>query len=86
LTLQSVATALGTTHTTILRYERGVMKPTVEVLRELARVYGCVPAELEFAPVERARGRRLHDAGELLREMDAEMADRWLELGRLLRR
>ncbi len=84
-TLQQVAAVLGTTHTTILRYERGDMKPTADMLRRLAEVYGCLPAELQYDPSERDRGRRMHEAIEILAALEPELAERWLEIGRLLK-
>jgi len=84
-TLQRVASALGTTHTTILRYERGEMKLPPEVVLELARLYGCKPIELQFDPQDREQGQRLHEAMDLVQQMDAETAQRWLDIGRLLK-
>ena len=80
-----VAAALGATHTTILRYERGEMKLTRETLAQLAELYGCTPAELQFDPSERKHGQRLHAAMELVQELDPESAEKWLEIGRLLK-
>ena len=84
-TLQQVAVALGTTHTTILRYERGDMKPPADMLRRLAELYDCLPAELQYDPAERDKGRRMHEALEILATLDPELAERWLEIGRLLK-
>lgn len=84
-TLVEVARVLGTTHTTVLRYERGAMKVPPEVIKELATLYGCTVPELQFDPKQRAQGQRLHTALELLQELDAETAERWLEIGRLLK-
>jgi len=84
-TLVEVATVLGTTHTTILRYERGQMKVPAEVINALAEIYSCVPAELQFAPEDRASGRRIHEAITLLNDLDPEIAKRWIEIGKLLK-
>jgi len=75
---------LGTTHTTILRYERGDMKLPRNVLEELARLYQCKPTELQFDPADRKRGQLLHEAMELVQGMDPDIAQRWLEIGKLL--
>ena len=83
-TLVEVAKALGTTHSTVLRYERGEMKVPNEVIDQLAKLYGCVPAELQHDPAKREVGRRIHDAIELLHSLDPQAAERWLEIGRLL--
>ena len=61
------------------------MKLPPDVVQELARLYGCKPIELQFAPQEREQGQRLHEAMELVQEMDTETAKRWLEIGRLLK-
>ena len=84
-TLKRVACALGTTHTTILRYERGEMKLPPEILRELAQLYACKPSELQFDPKERDKGQRLHEALELLQDLEPEAEQRWLDIGRLLK-
>jgi transcriptional regulator with XRE-family HTH domain len=65
-TLQSVASVIGVTHSTLLRYERGEIKVPPDVLRQLAQMYGCTPVELQFAPSDRQKGLRLHRAPELL--------------------
>jgi transcriptional regulator with XRE-family HTH domain len=85
-TLVEVAKVLGTTHTTILRYERGQMKIPAEVMNALAELYCCVPAELQFAPADRESGRRIHEAIILLNGLDPEVAARWLEIGKLLKK
>jgi transcriptional regulator with XRE-family HTH domain len=85
-TLVEVANVLGTTHTTILRYERGQMKVPVEVMNALADLYSCVPAELQFDPADREAGRRIHEALILINELDPEVAARWLEIGKLLKK
>jgi len=76
--LVEVANVLGTTHTTILRYERGQMKVPVEVMNALA--------ELQFDPADRESGRRIHEALMLFNELDPEIATRWLEIGKLLKK
>ena len=83
-TLQEVAERLGVTHSSILRYEKGAVKPSPEILTALAELYGCTPAELEVPPGQREQGRRVHDAILLAKSLPAEVVDRWLEIGRLL--
>ena len=61
------------------------MKIPTDVLQELAKLYGCKPIELQFDPKEREQGQRLHEAMELVQQMDADTAQRWLEIGRLLK-
>lgn len=84
LTLQEVAGRLGTTHTTVLRYEKGEVKVPADTLRLLAEIYGCTPAELEVDPKDRDRGKRVHDAIQLAKSLPPELNERWLEIGRLL--
>jgi transcriptional regulator with XRE-family HTH domain len=85
-TLVEVAKILGTTHTTILRYERSEMKIPAEMVNALADLYRCVPAELQFAPADRETGRRIHEAIILLNDLDPDVATRWLEIGKLLKK
>lgn len=61
------------------------MKLPQDILVELAKLYGCTPVELQFEPSERERGRRLHEAMELVQELSPEAAQRWIEIGRLLK-
>lgn len=83
-TLQEVARQLGTTHTTVLRYEKGHLKVPNDVIKQLAEIYGCTPAELEFDPKDRKVGKSIHDAINLAKSMPPEITERWLEIGRLL--
>jgi len=84
LTLHDVARRLGTTHTTVLRYEKGQLTVSAGVIRLLAEIYGCTPAELEVDPKERQRGKRVNDAIQLAKSLPPHLNDRWLEIGRLL--
>jgi len=61
------------------------MKLARETLLQLAQLYGCSPAELQFPPHERDQGQRLHEAMELAQQLDPEVAKKWLEIGRLLK-
>jgi transcriptional regulator with XRE-family HTH domain len=61
LTLQEVAGRLGTTHTTVLRYEKGEVKVPNGTIRLLAEIYGCTPAELEVDPKDSIRTRSSSD-------------------------
>ena len=83
-TLQEVAERLGTAHSSILRYERGEVKPSPEVIAALAELYGRTPAELEVPPNQRQKGKRVHDAILLAKSLPEEMVDRWLEIGQLM--
>jgi transcriptional regulator with XRE-family HTH domain len=84
LTLQEVSGRLGTTHSSILRYEKGEVKPSPAVLAALAELYGCTPAELEVPPAQRKKGKRVHDAILLAKSLPDDVVDRWIEIGRLM--
>jgi transcriptional regulator with XRE-family HTH domain len=84
LTLQQVAGALGISHTTLLRYEKGIVMPSDDTVRRLAEIYGCTPAELQLDPKDRRKGQRVHLAIELAQNLPPEFVDQWLEIGRLM--
>jgi len=84
LTLAPVAKVLGTSHFTILRYEQGRYIPSDEALVRLSALYGCKPCEMMFPPDQRHRGRRQHEAIDLLTAMSDADAERWLAFGRNL--
>lgn len=46
LTLERAAEQLGTTNQALSRYERGERSLTVDLLTQIAPVYGCKPADL----------------------------------------
>jgi transcriptional regulator with XRE-family HTH domain len=76
LTLHEVAQRLGTTHSTILRYEKGEFRLPVGAVQLLAEIYGCTPAELECDPKERKEGKRVHDAIELAKSLPPDLSKR----------
>lgn len=84
LTLHEVAQRLGTTHSTILRYEKGEFRLPVGAVHLFAGIYGCTPSELECEPGERKEGKRVHDAIELAKSLPPDLTDKWLEVGRVL--
>ena len=84
LTLAQVAKVLGASHSTILRYEQGRLIPSDEAMVRLSALYGCRPCELMFTPDQRDRGRRQHEAIDLLKTMSDADAERWLAFGRNL--
>jgi len=85
LTLVVVAEKLGTTHSTLLRWERGALSVPKKMVVRLAEIYGCSPAELEYDPTERARGQLVHMAIELAQSLPEEQARAWLEAGRMMK-
>jgi transcriptional regulator with XRE-family HTH domain len=84
LTLQQVAARLGISHTTLLRYEKGAVMPPDDAIRRLAQIYDCTPAELQVEPQQRRQGQRVHLAIELAQNLPPEIAERWIEIGRIL--
>jgi transcriptional regulator with XRE-family HTH domain len=84
LTLKQVATQLCISHTTLLRYETGAVMAPDEAIRRLAQIYDCTPAELQVEPRERRKGQRVHIAIDLAQNLPPELAERWIEIGRLL--
>jgi transcriptional regulator with XRE-family HTH domain len=84
MTLQQVAGSLDISHTTLLRYEKGLVVPSDDTVRRLAEIYGCTPAELELDPKDRRKGQRVHLAIELAKSLPPEFVDQWLEIGRLM--
>ena len=85
LTLVNVAEKLGTTHSTVLRWERGEISVPKKMIMRLAEIYGCTPAELEYDPTERARGQLVDIAIELAQTLPEEQARAWLEAGRAMK-
>lgn len=85
LTLVKVAETLGTTHSTLLRWEKGEISVPRKMVVRLAEIYGCTPAELEYNPVERARGQLVHAAIELAQSLPEDKAKAWLEAGRAMK-
>jgi transcriptional regulator with XRE-family HTH domain len=83
-TLEGISAILGVSHSTLLRYERGNMKPPAAVLSQLAKIYECTLTELQLPPDQRDRGLRIHAAMGLAASLDPEAAEKWLEIGRLL--
>ena len=83
-TLSAVGAYLGASHTTVLRYERGDMKVPADVIIRLAELYGCTPSELQFHPDNRDQGRNIHDAIQILQNLDPQIAEKWLEVGRIM--
>lgn len=55
-----------------------------DIVRRLAEIYGCAPAELEMDPKDRKKGQRIHLAIELVQRLPPELVDRWLEIGQLM--
>ena len=78
-----LANELGTTHTTIGRYEKGTLKVDDATFANIARVYGITEAELSAHPDDAVRAREMHRIMIAVRELDevalralADMAER----------
>lgn len=76
LSLYDVERLSGYHFTTIGKYERGERRPSLEVLRELARLYQVPLSELldeEEREKEEPARKRIQEAVELLTEEEAEL-------------
>ena len=82
--LEQVANILDISHTTLLRWESGVHRVPAEKIKELARIYDCTPAELEYPPAERGTGQMLDHVLKLIQEKDPKALEAWIALGEFL--
>ena len=73
LSLYDVERLSGFHFTTIGKYERGERRPSLEVLRELARVYQVPLSELLEEGKEEPPRQRIQEALELLSEEEVEL-------------
>ena len=81
MTLLCVARLAGTTHSTVLRWEKGKQSVPDEKFKKLAEIYGCTPAELAYHPTNRARGALLHAAMMLAKDLPLDRAVAWVGVG-----
>lgn len=58
-TLETVADALGTSHTTVIRWESGRHGVNDDTFAAIARHYGISPAELSAAPADAPKARQM---------------------------
>ena len=86
LTLLYVAETVGTTHSTVLRWEKGKQAVPPEKFDERAQVYGCTTTELSYDPNDRARGALEHAAIRLARDLPLDKVEAWVAVGRAMAR
>lgn len=86
LSQEHVANILGVKHTTIGRWERGVMRLSTEDLQRLAHVYGITVAELSQAPEAADLVSRLAQVQDVVEGMSPADFEHWIALGRALKK
>ena len=69
-TLEWVADALGTSHSTVQRWETGENGVQQETFEAIAHTYGITPAELSGPPQDASRARELHRIMTALQQID----------------
>jgi transcriptional regulator with XRE-family HTH domain len=86
LTVAELATKVNKSVSLVAQWESGSRIMSMADLQQLARVYGVPPSALLGSPADATRGDLREAAGEIIRDMDAESALQWLQLGRKLPR
>ena len=81
LTLAEVAERLGTTQSTVSKWERGRTPVNLEILRDLAAIFGISPASLLFMPGEQGKADLLEQALRIVEAGDRDNLNAWLDLG-----
>jgi len=69
-TTLELANILGTSHSTVLRWEGGENGVQQETFEAIAKAYGITPAELSAPPADAERARLLHRLLTILPEID----------------
>ena len=78
---EQVANILGVNKSTVHRWETGKRAMDLTDLERLAGIYGVEPAALLLSPTDHDLARRLSAALAVLRQANADVADRWLQVG-----
>ncbi len=60
ITLQELANKLGTTHTSVMRWEKGESGVDDKTFAAIAEAYGITVAELSAPPTDAAAAREMH--------------------------
>jgi transcriptional regulator with XRE-family HTH domain len=79
-TLEWLANELGTSHSTVIRWESGENGVQQETFEAIARVYGITLAELSAPPTDAGRARELHRIMLALQAMDDRRLQRLADL------
>lgn len=71
-TLEWVADQVQTSHTSVMRWERGTSGVDDATFAAIAKAYGITPAELSAPPSEAERARQMHRLMTRLKNLDAK--------------
>ncbi len=83
LTQEQVADLLDVTHSTVGKWEKGLIAMPLDRLDDLARLYRAEhPWELLLPPDDREHAPKLAEAHAILRALPPEEAAAWLLIGR----
>lgn len=82
--LENVANALGTTQTTIGRWEMNKSSISYESFKELADLYGISVLQLMLPPDESEKVEITEEAYEIIKRLDENLIKLWLDLGHAL--
>ena len=84
MSLEHVAEAIGKTHSSVSRWERGKMKLTTADLQKLAVLYGVSATQLAGPPAAASMIAVLDRTQAIAQEMDPETLEQWLSIGERL--
>lgn len=79
--LENVANTLGTTQTTIGRWETNKTPISYESFKKLADIYGISVLQLMLPPDESENVKMSEDAYEIIKRLDENLIKLWLDLG-----
>jgi transcriptional regulator with XRE-family HTH domain len=79
-TTLDLANIIGTSHSTVLRWEAGENGVQQETFDAIAKAYGITPAELSAPPAEAERARLLHRLMSILPQIDDRRLQRLTDL------
>lgn len=82
----TVGTALGVSHSTVSRWETGVVPLTSNELESLAKLYGISRRQLEHDPEAKELIVFLDRAQHVIERMSQEDLERWIAIGESLSR
>ena len=71
-TQEWLANELGTSHSTVLRREKGTAGVDDATFAEIARIYGITVAELSASPEDAAKAKEMDRLMRALRDMDED--------------